>query len=98
MQNLELDNSDYYISDSNSLHMPKTFMDLTNTRYNEADGNIYEKIETELPFENINGYEQLLADIPLNDIESVIIGKEKDDDDGFKRELAVSDHKKVILS
>lgn len=73
-------------------------MDLTNTRYNETDENIYEKIETELPLENIHGYERLLGDIPLNDIESVIIGKEKGDDDGFKRELAVSAHKKVIFS
>lgn len=67
-------------------------MDLTNTRYNETDENIYEKIETELPLENIHGYERLLGDIPLNDIESVIIGKEKGDDDGFKRELVVSAH------
>lgn len=69
-----------------------------NIQYNEVDENIYEKIEIEFFFENINGYEQLLVDILLNDIEFVIIGKEKDDDDGFKREFVVSDYKNVILS
>lgn len=98
MQNLEFYNFDYYILDFNSLYMFKIYMDLMNIWYNEVDGNIYEKIEIEFFFENINGYEQLLVDILLNDIEFVIIGKEKDDDDGFKREFVVSDYKKVILS
>lgn len=70
--------------------MPTTYVDLKESQYNIIDENVYEKIETELPLENINGYEQLLADIPLNDIESVIIDKGKDNADGFKRELAVS--------
>lgn len=70
--------------------MPTTYEDLKESQYNIIDENVYEKIETELPLENINGYEQLLADIPLNDIESVIIDKGKDNADGFKRELAVS--------
>lgn len=98
MQNLEFYNFDYYILDFNSLYMFKIYMDLMNIWYNEVDGNIYEKIEIEFFFENINGYEQLLVDILLNDIEFVIFGKEKDDDDGFKREFVVSDYKKVILS
>lgn len=70
--------------------MPTTYVDLKESEYNIIDENVYEKIETELPLENINGYEQLLADIPINDIESVIIDKGKDNADGFKRELAVS--------
>lgn len=46
-------------------------------------------IETEIPLENINAYEQLLADISLNEIGSVIIKKGKDGADEFKRELSV---------
>lgn len=73
-------------------------MDLINICYNEIDENIYEKIEIEFFLENIYGYEWLLGDILLNDIEFVIIGKEKGDDDGFKREFVVSVYKKVIFS
>lgn len=53
--------------------MPKTYMDLKKSQYNEIDENVYEKIKTELPMENRNVYEQFLADILLNDIGSVKI-------------------------
>lgn len=44
--------------------------------------------------ENKNAYEQLVADISLNEIGFVIIDKGKDNADGFKKELAVSAYKK----
>lgn len=75
-------------SSGDTSRKPKTYADLTNVHY-EIDENVYDKIETELPLENLNGYEQLLPDIPLNDIESVIIDKEKDNAEGFKKEFAV---------
>lgn len=46
--------------------------------------------------ENINPYEQLLADISLNEIGSVIINKGKDSADEFKRELSVRVNKKLL--
>lgn len=76
--------------------MPKTYMDLKESQYNEIGENVYDKIETELPLENKNVYEQLVADISLNEIGFVIIDKGKDNTDGFKKELAVSAYKKVI--
>lgn len=92
MQKKESYKSDYSISGSseNTSHMPTTHMDLNESQYNEIEENVYEKIETGLPLENTNGYEQLLAGIPLKEIESVIIAKGKDNADGFKKELAVS--------
>lgn len=75
-------------SSENTSHMPTTHMDLNESQYNEIEENVYEKIETELPLENTNGYEQLLAGIPLKEIEYVIIAKGKDNADGFKKELA----------
>lgn len=78
--------------------MPKTYMDLKESQYNEIDENVYDKIETELPLENRNAYEQLVADISLNEIGSVIINKGKDNADGFKKELAVSVYEKSYLS
>lgn len=77
--------------------MPKTYMDLKESQYNEIGENVYDKIETELPLENKNVYEQLVADISLNEIGFVIIDKGKDNDDGFKKELAVSAYKKGYL-
>ncbi|XP_052692786.1 receptor-type tyrosine-protein phosphatase kappa-like [Crassostrea angulata] len=63
-------------------------MDLKESQYNEIGENVYDKIETELPLENKNVYEQLVADISLNEIGFVIIDKGKDNADGFKKELA----------
>lgn len=70
------------------------YVDLKESQYNAIDENVYEKIKTELPMKNTNVYEQYLADIPLNDNGSVIVDKGKDNADGFKRELAVSDNGK----
>lgn len=80
--------------------MPKTYMDLKKSQYNEIDENVYEKIKKELPMENRNVYEQFLADIPLNDIGSVKIDKGNDNSDRLKKDLAVSanEKKKVISS
>lgn len=75
-------------SSENTSHMPKTYMDLKESQYNEIGENVYDKIETELPLENKNVYEQLVADISLNEIGFVIIDKGKDNADGFKKELA----------
>lgn len=80
-------------SSGNTSRKPKTYTDLANAHY-EIDENVYDKIETELPLESLNGYEQLLPDIPLNDIESVIINKGKDNAKGFEKEHAVSLNKK----
>lgn len=52
---------------------------------NGFDEHIYDTIETELQSKVKNIYEQLLADIPLNDI-NIIINK---GNDCFKREFAV---------
>lgn len=52
---------------------------------NGFDEHIYDSIETELQSKVKNIYEQLLADIPLNDI-NIIINK---GNDCFKREFAV---------
>lgn len=78
-----MNNTNYYISGFNRSS------DMIESRYNEIDENIYDKIETELQSKVRNTYEQLLADIPLNDI-NVIINK---GNDGFKREFAVSFYK-----
>lgn len=72
-------------------------MDLKESQYNEIGENVYDKIETELPLENKNVYEQLVADISLNEIGFVIIDKGKDNADGFKKELAVSAYRKAYL-
>lgn len=68
--------------------MPKTYMDLKKSQYNEIDENVYEKIKKELPMENRNVYEQFLADILLNDIGSVKIDKGNDNSDRLKKDLA----------
>lgn len=52
---------------------------------NGFDEHIYDTIETELQSKVKNIYEQLLADIPLNDI-NIIINK---GNDCLKREFAV---------
>lgn len=75
-------------SSGDTSQRPKIYNDLTNAQY-EIGENVYEKSETEIPLENINAYEQLLADISLNEIGSVIINKGKDSADEFKRELSV---------
>lgn len=72
--------------------MPKTYMDLKKSQYNEIDENVYEKIKKELPMENRNVYEQFLADILLNDIGSVKI--DKGNSDRLKKDLAVSANEK----
>lgn len=77
--------------------MPKTYMDLKKSQYNEIDENVYEKIKKELPMENRNVYEQFLADIPLNDIGSVKIDKGNDNSDRLKKDLAVSANEKKKL-
>lgn len=74
--------------------MPQTYMDLKESQYNEICENVYDNIETELP---LDVYEQLVADISLNEIGFVIIDKGKDNADGFKKELAVSAYKKGYL-
>lgn len=74
--------------------MPKTYMDLKESQYDEIGEHVYDKIETELPLENKNTYEQLVNDISLNEIGFVINDKGKDNADGFKKELAVSAWKK----
>lgn len=68
--------------------MPKTYMDLKKSQYNEIDENVYEKIKKELPMENRNVYEQFLADIPLNDIGSVKIDKGNDNSDRLKKVIS----------
>lgn len=78
--------------------MHTTYMDLKESQYNEIEENVYEKIETELPLKNINGYKHMLADIPLNDIENVIVDKGKYNANGFKSELAVSTYDFFFLS
>ncbi|XP_034319044.2 uncharacterized protein [Magallana gigas] len=75
-------------SSENTSHMPKTYMDLKKSQYNEIDENVYEKIKKELPMENRNVYEQFLADILLNDIGSVKIDKGNDNSDRLKKDLA----------
>lgn len=87
-------NTNHYISgfnrsSGNTSNMPKTNADMIESQYNEIDENIYDKIETELQSKVKNTYEQLLADIPLNDI-NVIINK---GNNSFKREFAVSFYK-----
>lgn len=74
--------------------MPQTYIDLKESQYNEICENVYDNIETELP---LDVYEQLVADISLNEIGFVIIDKGKDNADGFKKELAVSAYKKGYL-
>lgn len=78
--------------------MPKTYMDLKKSQYNEIDENVYEKIKKELPMENRNVYEQFLADILLNDIGSVKIDKGNDNSDRLKKDLAVSANEKKVIS
>lgn len=56
---------------------------------NGFDEHIYDKIETQLQSKVKNIYEQLLADIPLDDI-NIIINK---GNDCFKREFAVRVYK-----
>lgn len=78
--------------------MPKTYMDLKKSQYNEIDENVYEKIKKEFPMENRNVYEQFLADILLNDIGSVKIDKGNDNSDRLKKDLAVSANEKKVIS
>lgn len=56
-------------------------MDLKESQYDEIGENVYDKIETELPLENRNTYEQLGTDISLNEIGFVINDKGKDNAD-----------------
>lgn len=77
--------------------MPTTYVDLKESQYNRIDENVYEKIITELPIKNTNVYEQFQADVPLNDIGSVIIDKGNDNSGGFKKELAVSANEKKLF-
>lgn len=89
MHNTNYYSSGFNRSSGNTSNMPKTNADMIESQYNEIDENIYDKIETELQSKVKNTYEQLLADIPLNDI-NVIINK---GNDSFKREFAVSFYK-----
>lgn len=54
------------------------------------DVDIDEKIHEENPYGDMYANEQFCPDILIKDIGSAIIKKRKDDDDGFKREYAVS--------
>lgn len=71
--------------------MPKTYADLIESQFNEVDENAYNTIEKELPFKDIDTYEQLLTDISLNELGYVIIEKGKENDHWFKKELTVRD-------
>lgn len=54
------------------------------------DVDIDEKIHEENPYGDMYANEQFCPDILIKDINSVIMRKRKVDDDGFKREYAVS--------
>lgn len=54
------------------------------------DVDIDEKIHQENPYGDMYANEQFCPDILIKDIGSAIMKKRKDDDDGFKREYAVS--------
>lgn len=54
------------------------------------DVDIDEKIHEENPYGDMYANEQFCPDILIKDIGSAIMEKKKDDDDGFKREYAVS--------
>lgn len=62
----------------------KNYMDLP------PDVDIDEKIHQENPYGDMYANEQYCPDILIKDIGSAIMKKRKDDDDGFKREYAVS--------
>lgn len=75
--------------------LARTDLDQTEVKRHVTTGNVYEKLK------NSNGvlgtYQQLLLDIPITELGSIITKKQRDNAEGFKRDYAVCIFNKMSL-
>lgn len=69
--------------------MARTDLDQTEVKRYVTTGNVYEKLQVEKSIGDMGTYQQLLLDIPITEIGSIITKKQRDNAEGFKRDYAV---------
>lgn len=77
--------------------LARTDLDQTEVKRYVTTGNIYEKLQVKNSNGDLGTYQQLLLDIPITEIGSIITNKQRDNAEGFKRDYAVCIFNKMSL-
>lgn len=77
--------------------LARTDLDQTEVKRHVTTGNIHEKLQVKNSNGDLGTYQQLLLDIPITELGSIITKKQRDNAEGFKRDYAVCIFNKMSL-
>lgn len=77
--------------------LARTDLDQTEVKRHVTTVKVYEKLQVKNSIGDMGTYQQLLLDIPITEIGSIITEMQRDNAEGFKRDYAVCIFDKISL-